>query len=46
VIGWLPGATYSQARVQLEPGDVFIRYTDGITEALNEREEEWGESGS
>jgi phosphoserine phosphatase RsbU/P len=43
VIGLLPGATYWQARIQLEPGDVFIGYTDGITEALNEGEEEWEE---
>jgi len=28
--------------VQLKPGDGFIVYTDGITEALNEKGEEWG----
>ncbi|MCC7299460.1 MAG: SpoIIE family protein phosphatase [Verrucomicrobia bacterium] len=28
--------------VQLEPGDVVVVYTDGVTEALNERNEEWG----
>lgn len=28
--------------IQLEPGDGIVAYTDGITEALNEDEEEWG----
>lgn len=28
--------------VQLAPGDSVVLYTDGITEALNERNEEWG----
>jgi sigma-B regulation protein RsbU (phosphoserine phosphatase) len=28
--------------IQLEPGDVVVVYTDGITEALNTQNEEWG----
>ena len=28
--------------VQLAPGDVVVIYTDGITEALNEKNQEWG----
>lgn len=28
--------------VQLAPGDSVVLYTDGITEALNEQNEEWG----
>ena len=28
--------------VQLNSGDVVVLYTDGITEALNEKNEEWG----
>ena len=28
--------------IQLEPGDGIIAYTDGITEALNEKGDEWG----
>jgi serine phosphatase RsbU (regulator of sigma subunit) len=31
------------AEVQLEPGDVLTIYTDGITEAANHVEEEFGE---
>ena len=32
------------ASIQLSPGDVVVVYTDGITEALNEQNEEWGTS--
>jgi serine phosphatase RsbU (regulator of sigma subunit) len=31
------------AEVQLRPGDLFAIYTDGITEAINQRDEEFGE---
>jgi serine phosphatase RsbU (regulator of sigma subunit) len=30
-------------QIQLEPGDAFILYSDGITEAMNERREQFGE---
>ncbi len=30
---------------RLYPGDMLVLYTDGISEALNEREEEFGEQG-
>jgi sigma-B regulation protein RsbU (phosphoserine phosphatase) len=39
----LPGAVYAEGSVQLQPGDIFIGYTDGISEAPNEAEEEWEE---
>jgi serine phosphatase RsbU (regulator of sigma subunit) len=32
------------AELQLSPGDLFALYTDGITEALNQRDEEFGEA--
>lgn len=32
----------SDVHVQLKPGDVVVAYTDGITEAMNARGEEWG----
>lgn len=34
---------YDTATVQLEPGDTLLLFTDGITEAMNLRLEEYGE---
>lgn len=36
------GAALNEGAIVLEPGDVVAAYTDGITEAMNAREEEWG----
>jgi serine phosphatase RsbU (regulator of sigma subunit) len=33
LLGMLPGQNYQQEMVQMEPGDVIVLYTDGITEA-------------
>jgi phosphoserine phosphatase RsbU/P len=43
VIGLMDGMEYCQGRVQLERGDVFLAFTDGISEAMNAGDEEWGE---
>jgi phosphoserine phosphatase RsbU/P len=43
VVGLLPMFTYGQASITLAPGDVFIAFTDGISEAMNPASEEWGE---
>lgn len=43
VVGLLPGVSFGHDMVQLRPGDVFVSFTDGISEALNEQEEEWEE---
>ena len=43
VIGLLPNATYSEQSITLESGDLLLAYTDGISEAMNEIDEEWGE---
>ncbi|HWT02657.1 MAG TPA: SpoIIE family protein phosphatase [Pyrinomonadaceae bacterium] len=43
VVGLLPNFPYGQACVTLEPGDTFIGFTDGISEAMNPSDEEWGE---
>jgi phosphoserine phosphatase RsbU/P len=43
VVGLLPGASYSQAAVAIEPGDLLVLFTDGITESMNAADEEWGE---
>jgi sigma-B regulation protein RsbU (phosphoserine phosphatase) len=43
VIGMFAQATYEEARVDLKSGDVLVAFTDGVTEALNIKEEEYGE---
>jgi sigma-B regulation protein RsbU (phosphoserine phosphatase) len=43
VVGLLPEASYQQCVLTMEPGDVLIGYTDGISEAMNPEDEEWGE---
>jgi len=43
VIGMFPQASYEEAKVDLQPGDVLVAFTDGVTEALSPGEEEFGE---
>jgi sigma-B regulation protein RsbU (phosphoserine phosphatase) len=43
VVGLLPFAKYEEQRCVLQPGDLLLTYTDGISEAMTEHEEEWGE---
>ena len=43
VIGMFPQARYEEGTVDLRPGDVLMVFTDGVPEALNPREEEFGE---
>lgn len=43
VVGLLPEAHYRQASVAIEPGDILVVYSDGIAEANNPKEEEFGE---
>jgi serine phosphatase RsbU (regulator of sigma subunit) len=43
VVGLLRDFTYSQAAIQLQPGDLLVAFTDGISEAMNTADEEWGE---
>ncbi len=43
VVGLLEDATYQQASLPITPGDVLIAFTDGISEAMNAADEEWGE---
>lgn len=42
VVGVLPGESYKRGYLLLEPGDVFIACTDGITEAMDTKGEEYG----
>jgi len=42
-VGLLDDATYDQAEVSLQPGDAVVCFSDGISEATNEKEEMWDE---
>jgi predicted permease len=43
VIGLFPEMAYQEGSVRLQAGDVLVAFTDGVTEALNAAEEEFGE---
>jgi phosphoserine phosphatase RsbU/P len=43
VVGLLPFAPYTEQTLTLEPGDLLVLYTDGISEAMTHDDEEWGE---
>ncbi|MFP5227221.1 MAG: SpoIIE family protein phosphatase [Acidobacteriota bacterium] len=43
VVGLLPFAPYTEQAITLEPGDLLLLYTDGISEAMTHADEEWGE---
>lgn len=42
-LGFLPDNEYPLLCVKLIPGTKFFYYTDGVTEALDEKDEQWGE---
>ena len=39
----MPEAQYMSARIALEPGDLLVSVTDGVTEAQNAAGDEWGD---
>ena len=41
-LGIVSGIPYAQNSVTLSPGDTVVLYTDGVTEAMNAEEEEFG----
>ncbi|HYK34849.1 SpoIIE family protein phosphatase [Alloacidobacterium sp.] len=43
VVGLLPSAPYSEQSLMLQPGDLLVLYTDGISEAMTKDDEEWGD---
>jgi sigma-B regulation protein RsbU (phosphoserine phosphatase) len=43
VMGLFPKVSYQPASLQLEPGTIMVIFTDGVTEAVNEADEEFGE---
>jgi sigma-B regulation protein RsbU (phosphoserine phosphatase) len=43
VIGLFPHLSFEEAAVELQPGDVVVAFTDGVSEARNAADEEFGE---
>ena len=43
VLGLLPGARYSAGTVEINSSDTLVLYSDGINEATNRNDEEFGE---
>jgi serine phosphatase RsbU (regulator of sigma subunit) len=43
-VGLLESYNYEQGCVSLAEGDILVAYTDGISEAMNASDEEWGEA--
>ena len=44
-LGLIPGTSYSQTAVQLDPGDMLMLYTDGLTEAIDPANNQLGQVG-
>jgi len=42
IVGFLDDFQYSEVRLQLEPGDTLLMYTDGVTEATDSKVNEYG----
>lgn len=42
VLGIFPDMEYPQAHIELQPGDVLLAYTDGLNEASNFEDEQYG----
>jgi sigma-B regulation protein RsbU (phosphoserine phosphatase) len=43
VVGLLESFPYQQDSLIVAPGDILVLFTDGISEAMNNSDEEWGE---
>ncbi|HEX4807825.1 MAG TPA: SpoIIE family protein phosphatase [Bryobacteraceae bacterium] len=43
VVGLLRGGAWEAGQVKLERGDLLVAFTDGISEAMNQADDEWGE---
>ncbi len=43
IVGALPEITYEEKTIDFPSGDVLVVYSDGITEAMDRKEEEFGE---
>ncbi|MCH7962348.1 MAG: SpoIIE family protein phosphatase [Bacteroidetes bacterium] len=43
LLGCLPGSKYEEEKVSINRNDLIVIFSDGISEAMNENEEEYGE---
>ena len=43
ILGILPSATYKETLAQMNSGDVLVLFSDGVTEAANPSDEDFGE---
>lgn len=43
VVGLMREGAWESGQVRLERGDLFVAFTDGISEAMNQADDEWGE---
>ncbi|MFH1682116.1 MAG: GAF domain-containing SpoIIE family protein phosphatase, partial [Candidatus Eisenbacteria bacterium] len=43
IVGIVPGVAFKEGEARVEPGDLLALYSDGVTEATNEKEEMFGE---
>lgn len=42
-LGLMPGVPFAEQTVELQPGDLLVAYSDGVTEALNDAGDFFGE---
>jgi sigma-B regulation protein RsbU (phosphoserine phosphatase) len=43
IVGAFEENAYGQAQIEMRPGDRLVMFTDGITEAVNAEDKEFGE---
>ena len=43
VVGLMRAGSWVQGQIQLEAGGILLAFTDGISEAMNQTDDEWGE---
>jgi sigma-B regulation protein RsbU (phosphoserine phosphatase) len=44
ILGAFANAQYQEGSMQMQPGDTLFMYTDGVTEATDENDEDFGET--
>ncbi len=43
ILGILPMAVYKESHAQMEPGDILVLFSDGVTEAADPQDHDFGE---